>query len=317
MVKEDRPQRAPRGPNPRVRLAVSAALATVVLVLYVVRPDWAQTIHWWPMAIWTPVVLLPFLSLRFRPLVRPFLLALAVWGTLLHGVREPSALVVMPVRPKAAEEFRIVSLNCAGGTVDAAREAFAQGADLVLLEEVGSREEFAAAGTKAGYPYLSWSVDDAVFSKRPLSDPSKAMDFAAGTVELGGHRLRVVALRLLPPVFRLDAWSPDCWREYAEDARARRARIAELLAEARASGPCLMGGDFNATNPRLVTDNRPEMAEAGRAVGHGWRGTGTNDFPFAWVDQIWATPEVRWTQAFVQKTQNSDHRMVVADFTFG
>ncbi len=55
-----------------------ATLAGSLLALYAFRPDWAQALHWWPMVLWTPVVLLPFLTLRFRPLVRPFLLALAL-----------------------------------------------------------------------------------------------------------------------------------------------------------------------------------------------------------------------------------------------
>ena len=290
--------------------ALFAALAGALLALYAFRPDWAQALHWWPMAVWTPVVFMPFLTLRFRRLVRPFAASLAVWVLALHVVREPSGLVLLPHGAKRG--LRVVSLNCAAGSFAAAGEAFGQGADLVLLQEVASRKEFIGAGEAAGYPYVSWSVDDAVFSRSPIASPTSATDFAAGTVELGGKKVRAVALRLAPPVFRLDWWSPECWREYAEDARRRRARVREILAEA--SGICLVGGDFNSTNPRLVGDANPTWAEAGRAAGRGWRGTGTNDFPFVWVDQIWGSPEVRWEQAFVRKTQNSDHRMVVADF---
>ncbi|GEM_PF-6517058 len=104
------------------------------------------------MAVWTPIALLPFLSFRFRPLLRPFLLALIGWGVALHVVREPSALVFLPPQASATGTFRIVSLNCSAGTVPAADEAFAQRADVVLLQEVGAKEEFVAAGRKAGYP---------------------------------------------------------------------------------------------------------------------------------------------------------------------
>ncbi len=149
-----------------------------------------------------------------------------------------------------------------------------------------------------------------MFARRPLRDLSSGLDFAAATLNLGGHPIRVMALRLAPPVFRLDLWSPECWRAYADDARQRRARLQTLLP----SEPCLFGGDFNATNPRLVTDDRPRFKEAGRSVARGWRGTGTNDFPMVAVDQIWASPEFRWSQSYAKKTQNSDHRMLVAEF---
>ncbi len=208
-----------------------------------------------------------------------------------------------------------MSLNCAAGSLPAAREALAQSADLMLLQEVASRKEFVQAAREAGYPYVSWSVDDAVFSRRPISEAANAIDYAAGTTDLNGTKVRVVALRLAPPVFRLDWWSLDCWREYAEDARRRRTRVREILEDAQAEGICLVGGDFNATNPRLVRDAKPDWTEAGRAAGRGWRGTGTNDYPVVWVDQIWGSPHIRWNQAFAQKTENSDHRMVVADFT--
>ena len=300
--------------RPRVRLAVSAASTVLVLGLYLLRPDAAQALHWWPMVFWTPIVLLPFLTLRPRGVFRAFGLALVLWISALHVVREPALSAFLPAGPR--EGLRIVSLNCAGGTRDAAREAFARGADLVLLQEVGGREEFVRAGKAAGYPYVSWSVDDAVFARTPITDPAKSIDFAAGTVEIEGRKIRVVALRLRPPVFRLDLYDPGCWREYATDVARRRARMKALLDEARAEGTCLVGGDFNATNPRLVTDARPAWAEAGASAIRGWRGTGTNDDPFVWTDQIWASPDLRWNQSQVRKTEHSDHRMVIADFAF-
>lgn len=282
--------------------------------LYLTRPDWAQAIHWWPMALWTPVALLPFFSLRFRRLIRPFLLALVVCAASLHVVREPSARVLWPVLPKDSYAFRVVSLNCAAGSVEAAKEAFRKDADIVLLQEVGNKEEFVAAAAKAGYDHVSWSVDDAIMSPYPITDTANAMDFAAGTVTISTAKVRVVSLRLYPPMFRLDLWNPDCWRSYARDTTERRARVKAILAEARVSGPCIVGGDFNATNPRIVTDVAPALTEAGRTAESGWRGTGTNDFPWVWVDQIWGSPDVHWAQAFVRKTHNSDHRIVIADF---
>lgn len=306
------PERKP--PNAKLRFAISLALILAFLALYLTRPDWAQAVHWWPMALLTPIVFAPFLSLQPRKLFKPFGLAALIWLVALHVVREPSAMLFWPHHEKASGDYRVVSLNCAAGEVAAAREAFDQEADIVLLQEVGTQAEFVKAGAEKGYRAVSWSVDDAVFARGEVADPAKEMDFAAGTVRLDGVAIRVVALRLSPPVFRLDLWNPDCWSTYSSDAIKRRERIAQILAPTPAGVPLLMGGDFNATNPTLVTRNRHDLREAGQSAARGWRGTGTNDFPCVWTDQIWASPDIAWQQAYVQKTVNSDHRMVVADF---
>lgn len=216
-----------------------------------------------------------------------------------------------PRMPLDSESIRIVSLNCAGGEVAAAREALEQGG-IVLLQEVGSKDEFVEEAEGRGYKHVAWSIDNAIFSHQPLTDIVSKRDYVAATVATSGRPIRVVSLRLHPPMFRLDLWNPECWRAYAADTRARRRRFAEIAKEARLGERWIVGGDFNATNPRIVNDILPKATEAKRAVGRSWIGTGTNDYPLAPVDQIWSL-SLGWSQAWVVKTRHSDHRMVVAE----
>ncbi|MEQ1822435.1 MAG: endonuclease/exonuclease/phosphatase family protein [Fimbriimonadaceae bacterium] len=213
-----------------------------------------------------------------------------------------------------------MSLNCAAGSTEAAAEAFQQDADIVLLQEVSSRTEFGKVANRHGYEQLVWSVDDAVYLRPSPSlglrgNPVSGRDFAACKIFIEGSTWRVISLRLAPPVFRLDWWNPDCWREYAEDAKKRRQRIGAIRMEA---GPLdnqtneLIAGDFNTTHLGIS-----DLSDVARKAGRGWMGTGTNDFPLARVDQLWSSNHLNWHQAFVLKTKNSDHRMLVADFEVG
>ncbi len=288
-------------------------------LVYLIRPDWAQWLHGWPMAVWTPFVLIPLLSRQVRLAFKRQVACLIVWVCLVFAIGEPSWRVVLPPMKKERGWYRVVSLNCAAGSIEAADEAFALGADIVLLQEVSSKSEFGAAAERFGYRQVVWSVDDAIYLRQSdsfelLGNPVSGRDFASCQIRIEESQWRVISLRLAPPVFRLDWWNPACWSEYSEDAKKRRTRIAEIRREA---GPLdeqtgeLIGGDFNTTHPGIQ-----DLSDVGRKVGRGWIGTGTNDFPLARVDQLWSSDALDWHQAFVIKTKNSDHRMLVAEFSF-
>lgn len=277
-------------------------------ICYWFRPDAFQAIHWWPLTLWTPVILMPWASPRPWRLWKPILATLAIWLAMLYADGDVHIGFEMP---RDSESLLVVSLNCAGGEVAAAREAFEQGG-IVLLQEVGSKDEFVEEALRHGYRHVAWSVDNAIFSHQPLTDIVSKRDYVAATTATSGSPIRVVSLRLHPPMFRLDLWNPECWSAYAADTEARRTRFAEIAQEAQLGDRWIVGGDFNATNPRIVNDLYPKATEAKRAVGRSWIGTGTNVYPFAPVDQLWSLSP-GWSQAWVVKTKHSDHRMVVGE----
>ena len=64
-----------------------------------------------------------------------------------------------------------------------------------------------------------------------------------------GTEIEVVSTRFVPAVFRLDLWSPECWREQARNRRQRRAQVravAQRIASLPPDLPVVLGGDFNA-----------------------------------------------------------------------
>jgi endonuclease/exonuclease/phosphatase (EEP) superfamily protein YafD len=132
-----------------------------------------------------------------------------------------------------------------------------------------------------------------------------------------GSAVEVISTRLVPAVFRLDLWSPDCWREHRENRQRRRAQLAALVRRLQAlppTVPLIVGGDFNAPQGDAVFHLlRPRLHDTFGEGGRGWGNTITNDVPFLRIDQIWASAAFRSVNVGARKTQHSDHRMVVAD----
>jgi endonuclease/exonuclease/phosphatase (EEP) superfamily protein YafD len=282
------------------RFGISLGLTVFFAFAYAVRPDALQMLHWWPICFWTPVILLPF----FWRYGRGPVWMLLIWiGTVTYF----DSAWRWPLHPTERTGLRIISLNCAGGDAAAMREALSSGADIVLLQEVAGSEEVIALGGEFGYRHSVVGLDTAILAKGPVANSIRDRDFVAAEVTRGTTILKVVSLRLKPPVFRLDFYNPAAWSEYREDAASRRARLKEIQTQSRAE---IVGGDFNSTNPHLVEG----LQEAHQVVGRGWPGTDTNDYPYVRVDQIWGGENIKFHQSYVTKTENSDHRMVIADF---
>jgi len=127
----------------------------------------------------------------------------------------------------------------------------------------------------------------------------------------------VICTRLVPAVFRLDLWSPDCWREQRENRQKRREQlrvIVRRLDSVPASVPLIVGGDFNAPQGDAVFHLlQTRLHDAFREGGRGWGDTVTNDFPVLRIDQVWASEAFRAVNVVVRGTRHSDHRMVIGD----
>ena len=135
-----------------------------------------------------------------------------------------------------------------------------------------------------------------------------------------GVEVAVVSLRLLPAPFRLDFWSPQCWKDYADNRRKRRRELEAILQETDAvpaSLPLIVGGDFNVPSAdgvlRLL---EPRLHDTFLEGGRGWGHTALNKFPVFRVDQIWASGGFRAVSVAARKTRHSDHRMVICDLMF-
>lgn len=305
--------KAKKSKEPRgfgVRLGFSVGLILLLVFAYIIRADGAYVIHIWPMWAWTPLILLPWVSLRFWHHWKGLLGCFAGWMLLLFALGEPSPTEFIPAgqeKPRAAT-LRVVSLNCAGGQLAAAEEVFALDPDIVLLQESPSEAALEELSQRRfGHGAIVRGPDASILSLRPPEEKQVEPNFVMA--EVGG--LRVASLRLQPPVLRFDLINPAAWSASRADIERRAAELAEIK---QATGPLdLLGGDFNTPNAPRIAKLLPGMTEAERAM-HGWGATAINDYPMVRIDQIWSSDRLVLVNAFVVKSEHSDHRISVADY---
>lgn len=248
----------------------------------------------------------------------------------LHFADEPrGALRVLAIAPMsakpAANTWRVVSLNCAGGDPNAMREVVALAPDVVLLQESPSRADVEKLARKMwgeNGGFVS-SLDASILARGKVKEivlpPEERAHFVAARITTtSGKELDVVSLRLLPAVFRLDFWSRECRLAQSENRRARRAMLQTIMRRVNSfasTRALILGGDFNAPQHDAVfRELSPQMHEAFAQSGRGFGNTITNDFPVLRIDQIWLRG-CDATATELRRTQYSDHRLVVCDVT--
>jgi vancomycin resistance protein VanJ len=317
---------------PAVLFAISTAIAVGVAACRAAQPDACVAVTIWPPWLW----LLPGLMLA-APLValhrRLAGIAALIWLLfLLLSAEEARSLARAGLRPSAfdrvrrqGESIRVVSLNCGGGSSEAAGEVAPYRPDVVLLQESPGRADvqrlaarlYGRGASVLVGPDASLLIDGQL---SPAPGPPRSTSFVRARAHLRrGLELELVSLRLTPPVVRMDLWAPDCWRDYAENRRTRRECLRAIVDEIRAvpaEMPMIVGGDFNARagdaiyrllGPRL-RDSFPEAAL-------GWANTALNDIPVSRIDQVWISGGLRPLALVARKTRGSDHRMVVCDLS--
>ncbi len=175
---------------------------------------------------------------------------------------EPAALVRGLGSWHNRHLFRVVSLNCAGGQLQAALEVVGLKPDIVLLQESPGPSELERVRAELGPDWsLLRGIDASILVRgrlRPVALPRFTTDFTAAWADIPAHRdpVLIVSLRLMPPIFRLDYWNPECWTAYAENKAGRRkelAAIARFVAIQSIGGRVILGGDFNIPPDRTVT----------------------------------------------------------------
>ncbi len=308
---------------PKLRPRLSPLWSAIPLLLmglaYLLRPDWSYALTIWPAMVWVvPGLLLASLSKRLRWAVVLGWLAFAlVFVEDIHsGLRT--------ILPSPRRAIRVVSLNCAGGLVEAAREVTSYRPDIVLLQESPGRAEVEALAKELyGEGGTTLVGPDAAILSRcsltPLRLPRTTHNFVVADVQIGKERFRIVSLRLAPPTLRFDLLNADAWRDYAANKTRRRQEVREMLATLRNLGPMadIAGGDFN-TPPdhQILGQLGPELQDSFAQAGRGYGSTAVNPWPLVRIDQVWSGPRLVPVSTTAHNTVNSDHRLVVADFAF-
>lgn len=210
--------------------------------------------------------------------------------------------------------FEVISLNCAGGSIDAAREGLASRPKIALLQESPSsieleklvKEIYGDSGEVIAGPDASIVVDGTL---TPINLNFRQNNFIAALAEPTGlPPVLIVSLRLQPPIFRLDYWNPDCWKSYAENRRLRREEFIEITEYLKDLAPerVIIGGDFNTPPDTGVFEPFDGWVSAATS-NSGY--SAVNEFPMARIDQVWTKGFSALTSR-AERTSNSDHRIV-------
>jgi endonuclease/exonuclease/phosphatase (EEP) superfamily protein YafD len=315
-----------------ISLALSTALVPLLSIAYGSRADGFAAITVFPVWAWLVpggMLLLPAFAVRRRSGTAVAVVWLLYFAAFTDELRslvpwQRSLAVQWEAGPQSPRTLRIISLNCGSGSLRAVEEVAKFKPDLVLLQESPGRDQVnALAETLFGEDGAALHGGDTALIAPGAITPRKASlssrgDFVQARVQLvSGGEMEVVSLRLLPPLVRFDLWSPDCWRAQAENRRQRRAqlqRVAAQLAAVPASVPIIVGGDFNAPAGDAIFELlRPRLHDTFEAGGSGWCNTITNDYPFHRIDQVWTSSHFLVITVVGQRTEHSDHRMVISD----
>lgn len=313
---------------------LSFALLVIACLAYLFRPDWAAALTLFPFGLWGIGGGFLTLAAWSRQRKRRGFALLIFWTlSVLVFAEEPTSLLrgFLPVEAawrearNKGEGVRVVSLNCAGGSMEAAREVIAYHPDIVLLQESPPKsqtltlagEYFGAEGNILAGMDASLVVHGTLTLLPLPRSESRYFVLAKATLK-SGRELYLLSLRFLPPVAREDLWNPDCWQQQKKNREDRRLQMEEITRRIQATipadAPLILGGDCNAPQGdaifRLL---RPRLHDAFAEGGRGWGNTAINDFPVLRIDQIWLSRHFRALRVRAHQTEHSDHRLVACD----
>ena len=221
------------------------------------------------------------------------------------------------------EAIRIISLNCAGSNIEAAKEVIQYDPDIVLLQESPSYKELELLAKelfadKAGM-VIGIDASIIVRGKVQTYPEFRSTHITKAHIQLtSGIETEVISLHLRPPGICLNVLLPSCWKEhtaYRYLDRQSIERIVEQIKLIPKTIPIIVGGDFNipANDAVAFQPFRPYLSDSFREGGIGWGKTALNDIPVVRIDQIWISKHFKVVSSVAKKTINSDHRMVICD----
>jgi len=319
-------------------LATSAALLLVTALAYVFRPVAFSAFTVFPTWCWAVGgVLLCSLTWTFRPTERSrcaraaALLVVSWIIAWLALSEEPTSLLRtlwtadLSTQPDSQTgRLRIVTLNCGGGSADAAREVLPWNPDIVLLQEIPEPLVLQEIASKlfGERGVVVAELDTAIIARGPMTADTQQggnrRTLASATTSLPGIGIvRLASIHLTVPPIDISLWRPSTWRSHSSSRRQQREQLMRAIGhwiELDQSPPTILAGDFNAPQGDwLLKPLRPLLRDAFNEAGIGWGNTIENSIPVLRIDQIWLSDHFKAVAVAAFKTSHSDHRLVVAD----
>lgn len=323
---------------PPVLLLLSLSLHFFTIVLYVRLPLKLAAITIYPIWAWGVIGLtLATFCYVFRktPGSLPIIL---LWiftiFTLSDEARPLARLATKPIEEAPPEEhagskiLRVITFNCAGYSdpLEATRQFES---DIIFLQEIP-------------HGYRIKQLTDILFKGQGDYRYNRNMRFAIivrGTIErefqfskyrtqlvkaemFDGRKLNLLNLHLLSAATNMKLHQLDCWREHITNHTLRKIELSSSLAGLRQYGsyprfPTIVAGDFNApSNDSVHRIMRKEFTDAFDAAGTGWGNTFHRSLPLLRIDYIYGSNKLIPVRSRAFTRENTDHRLVVADFIY-
>ncbi len=314
----------------KIASILSLVLLSVLLTCHVFKPDTFAALTFYPIWVWGILGLtLSIGSLLYKKCISVSLIISWLAFTLIFA-EEPRSLIrsiyVSDSKWQSLPEEKrvvVISLNCAGGNMDAVREILPYNPDVVLLQEVPPSQEDIQAFAEAmfeGDAAIAYGPETAIIVRGELEeitlDKPKNIFMTQARIRLkSGYESEVICIRLKPPVIDINILSQDCWVKHRDDRKSRRKQIEQIMEQVNSipnKVPIIVGGDFNVpAKDGCLRALQTRLSDTFSKGGVGWGHTALNSVPLFRVDQIWASSDFNPASVFAKKTKHSDHRMVI------
>ena len=309
----------------RLLACASVLVASLLLVIHFCQFDILAAVTLIPPWMWLVPAAIG-LAISYKAITRRvFLTTICLWALFAFCFAEESRSLLRSggaIEKVSEHSIRIATINCNFGNVNAAKEALEFKPDIVLIQEsMGEQplakiadEYFEEQGSSLHGGDVSIIANGTI--KTVHMDP--ASHFVHAVVTVGSTKIDVVCLRLSAPVFRIDFLSSGFWTDHAKTRRNHRRQLQEIadhLEQFAESEHAVIGGDFNLVGNDGALSALHPYEDSFFTAGSGWGNTGTSDYPLFRVDQIWTSSSLKCRASQAFETENSDHRMVIADFT--
>ncbi|MHC4881635.1 MAG: endonuclease/exonuclease/phosphatase family protein [Planctomycetota bacterium] len=302
-----------------------------ILICYLFKPDTCAALTFFPVWAWgLSGVIFSVGSLLYKK--RIYITLVLCWFIfILIFAEEPWSLLrglyISSSKWESIPENKkitVISLNCAGGNIEAVRETLPYDPDIVLLQEVPSGKEDIVSVLRATLESdvdIAYGPDTAIIVRGELEEISlskpKNIFMTQARVYLdSGHEIEVICTRLKPPVIDINILSRNCWVNHRKDRESKRKQIVQIVEQINSISdevPVILGGDFNVTaGDGSLRALSPFLSDTFAKGGIGWGHTALNSIPLFRVDQIWASSDFKPISVFARKTKHSDHRMVIS-----
>jgi endonuclease/exonuclease/phosphatase family metal-dependent hydrolase len=312
-----------------------------VFACFARRWDRAAAVTVSPIWAWAgAAILLCFISWLFHRGKGAFWVAVVWLATAAIMSEEPRLLCRIvkekpelgpPANFQGKRVLRVANLNCKRNPA-AAQEVAGWQPDIVMLQEAPAPHQMEALKKQlfpAGGQYIG-AYDCAILTRGKVQvlqvQPTPGMPSVffnpvlPAVVELDGRQIHLVCVHLQGAVTDLSLHKIETWEKHYYSRISRRYEIANVrnrLAFNRviSAGPVIMAGDFNApSEDAVLRELRVDFTDAVEAVGVGFPNTFPNHFPVHRIDHIFSNGQCTPARAITVKTQNSDHRMIIADY---